>query len=54
MNEHAMSHTELIRTLADLHDKADRHARELMAINDQILLMERELAEIQKPAEDWE
>jgi uncharacterized membrane protein YgaE (UPF0421/DUF939 family) len=54
MEDHALTHTDLIRALSDLHAKAEKHAQSLAYYNNEIHLLEQQLAEIQKPDEDWE
>ena len=54
MDNHKRTHGQLIEQLSDLHDKAEQHAQALLHINNEIHTLENELAEIQKPPEDWE
>ena len=54
MDETRRTHGQLIDELSALHDKAEHHAQSLLHINNEILSLEAQLAEIQKPAEDWE
>lgn len=54
MDEHKRTHGQLIEQLSKLHDDAEKHAQALLHINNEIHILEQELVQIQKPAEDWE
>jgi len=54
MDDHKRTHGQLIEQLTKLHDEAEQHAQALNYINNEIHTLEAELAEIQKPPEDWE
>lgn len=54
MDNDRLSYSELLVRLADLHDRADRHAQALVDFNRQIQAAELELAKRQTPAQDWE
>jgi len=40
MEDHALTHTDLIRALSDLHAKAEKHAQSLAYYNNEIHLLE--------------
>ena len=48
------THTQLIERIAELRDKANAHAQSLHYINNELLVLESQLAAMYPPHADWE
>ena len=44
----------LVERIADLREKANAHAQSLHYINNELLVLEAELASLYPPAKDWD